>query len=114
MKILNTALISIEQRPVVVGVPDWITVEYLGQFPGSAQWYVILRPTDDWDYDSFFCLSGEMDQLRPWKINKVVRYSDGGTTEVSTECGDFYFPTCFKSDATATFNGRPITVIIGN
>jgi len=106
----DVSKIKIRDLPSVVGLPSDATLEYYGYIPDLFETvptnasFIIFRPTENWEYNQFICvMNGEL-----LKINKVVRYRDGGTTEVHTDLGTFNFPTPFKPELKPTFNGKEI------
>lgn len=110
-------MLRIESRMCVTGRDAGDYVEYFGTVPANAERpvafeYVITRPRENWDYDKFrlFVRPLTHDDFTPRKINRVVRFRDGGTTEIETEIGDFLFPTPFDPDGRARFNGDEIGV----
>lgn len=105
--VLDIGKVSISNKPVLNGIPDGIYVEYFGKLPDGEK-FIIMRPVEDWDYDSFVCLVGAESDFRSIEILRVERFRDGGTTKVKTSEGDFYFPSRFKEFEKATFNGLAI------
>lgn len=101
---------SIENRPIVTGLPGGTYVEYFGMVKGGAN-FVIYRPRDGWDYGDFRCAmrAPGMPTFIPIPIIKpVLRYRDGGTTIVEIESGKFVFPTPFEPEKKPTFNDEPL------
>ncbi len=109
--ILDVSKVNIVNRPCVTGLPETIYVEYFGKLQ-EGQEFIIFRPKDNWDYDSFVCLVRPHGFLnfQQVKITKVVRYRDGGTTTVETELGKFYFPSPFLKETKPSMNGSEITI----
>lgn len=109
--VVDGASIRIEQRPVVVGLPRSMFVEYFGVVESGAE-FVIARPATDWDYNNWLCAmrAPGMPGFVSVEVSKVVRYRDGGTTEVYIEAGRFHFPTPFGPKAIPTFNDAPLTL----
>ncbi len=111
--IINIAQVKIEQKPVLTGLPKTAYVEYFGKFKGGRH-FAIIRPRENWTYDDFVLLL-EIDKGFIWcPAKEVVRYRDGGTTEILvTETEDtmrFHFPTPFKPELKPTCNGAEIEV----
>lgn len=105
---LDASKVTIELEPTVKGLPDSFVVEYFGKI--KELYFIIARPRDNWGYDDFVVLMSNGLSTESIKIIKVTRYRDGGTTNIQTEKGDFYFPTPFESEKKATFKGEVITV----
>jgi hypothetical protein len=109
-KIVLVEGVRVVKKPTVVGLPDGVHVEYFG-VTHDGRTFVIFRPEEDWGYEDFVCLmGGDEVPLAPVKVAGVVRYRDGGTTDVKTATGDFHFPTCFSPEKRATFRGEPLTL----
>lgn len=99
-------------KPTVVGLDSDQYVEYFGLTPDSLT-FVIFRPRDDWGYHQFRCFIDGMEVA----VRNVTRYRDGGTTIVELgrighpkETRTFNFPTPFKPEVKATYDGEEITV----
>ncbi len=104
--IVDPSNVRIEMAPRVVGLPPDIYVEYFGVLP-SGKDFIIFRPRENWDYDSFvLVVAGKSEQVK-----KVVRYRDGGTTDINTSIGAFHFPSPFKRDEQASLDGALIPTI---
>lgn len=102
--------VKLVTRPQLSGLPDGCYVEYFGEIPGKCH-FAIVRPRDEWSYTDFALLMFDNEgNARSVPVKNVVRYRDGGTTEVETVIGDFNFPTCFKPELKPTFCGEPIVV----
>ncbi len=100
----------VETRPVVVGVDADQYIEYFGELP-TGQTFVIFRPEVDWGYDKFRCFIDGMEVA----IASVVRYRDGGTTNIvlgrkgmGDDAHTFNFPTPFDPKAVPTFDEQPL------
>lgn len=114
--ILVVESIRIRHKPCVEGIPDGITVEYFGVAADSE--FIILRPTENWEYTGFVCLMrkvgiGVDPGFHSVPIQKVVRYRDGGTTDVLLKDGRrFHFPLGLAKgdDAVPNLDGAAITV----
>lgn len=89
------------------GLPYGVTTPYIGLLPNGHK-FAIFHPEVDWDYDSFRCVFSEFSACREVKVISVVRYRDGGTTDIKTGEGDFHFPSPFNKDDKPTFNGQEI------
>jgi hypothetical protein len=108
-KVIVIESVRVEMRPVVVGLPPSMYVEYLGETADGLM-FVIFRPKEDWSYEDFILLmQAPGETMRRVAIDKVVRYRDGGTTDIATKAGDFHFPTPFNPKAEPTFCGRPVS-----
>ena len=105
MILYDASEIRVQHRPIATGIPSGAYVEYFGHLPAGDD-FVIFRPKADWDYTDFRCVvSG-----KAVEVKKVVRYRDGGTTDIETAIGNFHFPTPFKPEEKPTFNGEVIVV----
>ena len=110
MKHVNSADLTLKLGLRLFGLPNGMYVEYVGRLPNGVT-FAIFRPEIDWDYDSFRCVFGADDgSVKEITVNQVVRYRDGGTTEVDTKVGNFRFPTPFNPELKPTFDGQQIEV----
>lgn len=90
------------------GLPWGYIVPYCGTLANGVT-FAIFHPEADWDYSDFRCVVGATDgSVREVAVKSVIRYRDGGTTEVETAIGHFHFPSSFNTNDKATFDGQPI------
>lgn len=90
------------------GLPWGVLVPYTGILNNGVP-FAIFHPEKDWDYDSFRCVFGASDgTVKETTVKKVVRYRDGGTTDIDTAVGSFHFPSPFNKGDVATFCGETI------
>lgn len=62
----------------------------------SGEVFVIIEPAGNYSNSRvYFQVPGK--RRKEIKVISVVRYRDGGTTDISTERGDFHFPSPFSS-----------------
>jgi len=98
----------------LVNLPIHVDVEYLAQTE-DGRVLVILRPTDDWDYEDFRLFLGEADALDERAIDSVVREKDGGTTTIEFELdgaiATAYFPVMYGP---AGFEHGPWTLTLAD
>ncbi|MGC4119922.1 MAG: hypothetical protein QM765_36160 [Myxococcales bacterium] len=66
----------------VRNLPGGPAVEYEASTADGRR-LVVIRPTDDWTYEDFRLFLGTADRMEERAIKSTVRYSDGGTTEIS-------------------------------
>jgi hypothetical protein len=92
------------------GLPWGVVVPYIGTLPNGVT-FAIFHPEKDWNYSDFRCVFGADDgTVREVAVKKVVRYRDGGTTDIETVVGSFHFPSPFNTEDKATFGGEAIHV----
>ncbi len=102
--------LRLKEAMTLKGLPWGVVVPYVGRLSNGVT-FAIFHPEADWSYDDFRCVFGANDgTCREVGVRKVVRYRDGGTTDISTVVGDFHFPSAFKPEEKATFCGEPIQV----
>jgi hypothetical protein len=58
-----------------------MTVEYVAELEDGRQ-LIVVRPTDDWNYDDFRVFLGPPEGLLERKVHSVLRARDGGTTHI--------------------------------
>ncbi len=113
MSVIDSSQVVVSQSPVVSGLPSDFFIEYFGKVKASGRWFVVVRPEKDWDYDDFVVLMNDgmsVGCFKSLKVGNVVRYRDGGTTEIETDAGNFFFPTCFEPQKKATFAGQELDI----
>jgi hypothetical protein len=74
---------SVKGLPVR-GLDGGVYVEYNAMLP-SGEHLVVIRPTDDWDYDDFRVFFGRATAVAERSVGSVTRQRDGGTTDVVFE-----------------------------
>ena len=101
---------------VITGIPKDHTLEYLAKSQHDL-YYVVHRPTKDWDYDDFRLHIGEQTALVEAKVKNPIRLRDGGTTNIQYilygQSGEFCAPTHPDQEAfiTDTYNGSTLTLL---
>lgn len=109
--VIDSASLAFKEVTTIEGLPEGMYVEYLGRLPQSDKLFCIFRPREEWDYHDFSLVIGTHGSaLRKIEITSVVRYRDGGTTDIESGIGRFHFPTCFKPEQKPTLNGEEIIV----
>lgn len=104
---------EIIQKSVVNGLPDDHEVEYAGQIDATT-YFVVYRPKENWNYDSFKVSMGPADNLQDVEVTGAMRYRDGGTTVINVyiaerdDFGTFFFPRPNTKGKKPTFNRQPI------
>mgnify|MGYP001562746009 CR=1 FL=1 len=87
------------------GIPDNHELEYVAKNDGSI-FFVVHRPSKDWNYNSFRLHIGPVSELVEAKVDSVERYRDGGTTDIrytlNEITGNLHFPTPFNKDKNPT------------
>lgn len=102
--------LKLVQALTLKGLPWGVIVPYCGTLPNGVT-FAIFHPEKDWNYSDFRCVFGANDgTVREVTVKNVVRYRDGGTTDVETAVGSFHFPSVFNPQDKATFDGEPITL----
>jgi len=92
------------------GLPYGYLVPYTGTLDNGVT-FAIFHPEKDWDYTDFRLVVGDhQGTVREVTVKKVVRYRDGGTTDIDTAIGSFHFPSVFNKDDKPTFCGNPLTL----
>ena len=109
--------LKVEDHPNLLGVPSGVRVEYFGRVPwpgyeadNPVPFCVLCPDHDNWHYRDFVLVVGIGGENEIVPITEVVRFRDGGTTEITTKQGTFMFPSPFRTELKPTFDGKPITV----
>ena len=108
--VFDSSKIRVVSSPKIVGLPKGFTVEYFGLTSDRCT-FIIFRPEQEWDYTDFVCLvNGYRMNSHFINVNarKVLRYRDGGTTELDTDIGHFVFPTPLKPELKPTLDGKEV------
>lgn len=93
-----------------------VTISYAYKSEGiKPLYFLIYHPTYYFSYDNFKVVIIEDFEEDVFKLPNVIdmqRFKDGGTTNIKCE-GDsnFHFPTPFKKNLDATFNGMKIVEV---
>jgi hypothetical protein len=58
-----------------------MTLEYVAKLE-DERLLVVIRPSEDWDYDDFRLFLGSQERLEERSVYEVTRHKDGGTTTV--------------------------------
>lgn len=100
--------LRLRQALSLKGLPWGYIVPYCGTFKNGVT-FAIFHPEHEWDYSDFRCVVGATDgSVREVTVKSVVRYRDGGTTDIETVIGNFHFPSAFNPEDKATFDGEEI------
>lgn len=109
MKIPIPSELTIRPALKLFGLPPGYYIEYVGSGLPNGFTFAIFRPKGDWNYDDFRCIFGAKDgTVQEIRVTLVVRFRDGGTTDITTAAGKFHFPSPFNKDDKATFDEKPI------
>ena len=83
----------------VRNLPGEVTVEYAADLTDGRR-LVVIRPTDDWDYEDFRLFLGPADHMEERDVVAVTRYRDGGTTRIRCVIegkeSEAFFPTPWR------------------
>jgi hypothetical protein len=115
MNVLDISKVSIQNRPVVIGVPRSFYVEYYGKVISTGRLFIVVRPRENWEYTDFAVLldvstDGNGDHFTSLGVTQTTRYRDGGTTDIETKQGNWHFPSPFNRNDKATFDGEELEV----
>lgn len=91
----------------VDGLPTERLVLFAGRISDDS-YFVINRPTIFKSYDDYELRIGPKSDLQAAQITNVRELRDGGTTVVTCEHGQFYFPSKYTENGIPTFNKIPI------
>ena len=120
--VIDVSTLGVCYTPTLTGLPDDAEVEYFGvldnwpQPPGMLTLvpiqtrFAVIRPKLGWEYKDFVLVISHGGPFKSVPIKNVVRYRDGGTTEIDTAEGQFVFPTPFHPERKPTFREKEIIV----
>jgi hypothetical protein len=81
------------------------------EYSGVIKPGLLFTVSSNLDNSGQVCFSvtmGPPNNLQDVVVYQATRYRDGGTTNIRTQKGDFYFPSPYRLQGPATFNDQPI------
>jgi hypothetical protein len=86
----------------ITGLDPNEKVSHKGKLQGG-ELFVITEPNGDYSKSRVFFKKARK-KIEEVKVISVQKYRDGGTTEIETERGKFYFPTPLKPQQRPSFS----------